>query len=103
MEETPVSKEKFAEIMKQPELKAVEQPEQSMGAVEAVRAIAPGLSLSKILSDVGQELKEQGKHGSHELAAALFNGSPFVMYPRTGKDSVEGSEAKEQTHVERLE
>ena len=62
------------------------QPEQSMGPVEAsmegIRAIAPGLSLSKILSDVGEELKHQVSAGAHELAAALFNGSAFVMYPR---------------------
>jgi len=24
--------------------------------------------------------------GAHELAAALFNGSGFVMYPRGGRD-----------------
>jgi len=63
-----------------------------MGPIEAmkegIQAIAPGLSLSKILSDVGKELTEQAKHGGHEVAAALFNGSAFVMYPRTkdGKD-----------------
>jgi hypothetical protein len=50
--------------------------------------VKQNLSLSKILGDVGKELKEQAKHGAHELAAALFNGSAFVMYPRTkdGKD-----------------
>ncbi len=62
----------------------------SMGPVEAaregVRAIAPGLSLSGILADVGAELKQQAAAGAHELAAALFNGSGFVMYPRAGKD-----------------
>jgi hypothetical protein len=61
-------------------------PEQSMGAVtakkEGIQAVLPGLSLSKVLSDVGTELKQQWAHGSHEMAAALFNGSAFVMYPR---------------------
>ena len=58
----------------------------SMGPVEAsaegIKAVAPGLSLSKILSDVGEELGHQLKQGAHEVAAALFNGSAFVMYPR---------------------
>jgi hypothetical protein len=49
-----------------------------------IKAIMPGLSLSKILSEVGEELKHQGSMGAHELAAALFNGSAFVMYPRQG-------------------
>jgi hypothetical protein len=31
-----------------------------------------------------------GAQGSHELAAALFTGNAFVMYPRhEGQDSVE--------------
>jgi hypothetical protein len=61
-------------------------PEQSMGAVtaekEGIQAALPGLSLSKILSDVGTELKQQWAHGAHEMSAALFNGTAFVMYPR---------------------
>ena len=60
--------------------------ERSTGAMEAIKegiqAVAPGLSLSKILSEVGAELKQQAAHGAHEMAAALFNGNPFVMYPR---------------------
>jgi len=60
--------------------------EQSMGAVQAavegVQAVAPGLSLSKILGDIGSELKQQAAHGSHELAATLFSGNAYVMYPR---------------------
>jgi DNA topoisomerase IA len=82
--------------------------EPQIGAVEAVKegiqAVAPGLSLSKILSDVGKELKEQAKHGSHELAAALFNGSSFVMYPRQGKDDqpqhglTQEAQQQEQSH-----
>lgn len=55
------------------------QPEQGKG----IQAVLPGLSLDKILGDVKQELSQQAAHGAHELAAALFNGSPFVMYPRT--------------------
>ena len=65
--------------------------DQQIGAVEAVKegiqAVAPGLSLRQIFSDIKTELTEQLKHGSHELAAALFNGSPFVMYGRGGRDN----------------
>jgi hypothetical protein len=56
------------------------------GLKENAQPTATHLSLEAILKDVGKELKEQGKHGAHELAAALFNGSSFVMYPRQGKD-----------------
>jgi len=52
---------------------------------EGAQLVASRLSLSTILGEVGKELKEQAKHGAHELAAALFNGSAFVMYPRQGK------------------
>jgi hypothetical protein len=69
------------------------QPEagdQQIGAVEAVKegiqAVAPGLSLRAIFSDLKAEMTEQLAHGAHELAAALFNGSPFVMYGRGGHD-----------------
>lgn len=64
---------------------------QSMGAMQAViegiregvGAFAPGLSLSKILSDIGSEIRQSTAHGAHEAAAVLFNGSGFVMYPRS--------------------
>lgn len=46
--------------------------------------------LGNVLSDIGQELKEQVKHGSHELSAALFNGDAFVMYPHEGKQPEHG-------------
>jgi hypothetical protein len=55
------------------------------GVKLAVEAFAPGLTLGKILSDIGKEMKEQLAHGSHELAAALFRGDGFVMYPRTNQ------------------
>jgi len=58
---------------------------------EGIQAAAPGLTLNNVLHDVGQELKQQAAHGAHELSAALFNGSAFVMYPRQGqgKDQVD--------------
>lgn len=70
---------------------------------EGVQAVAPGLSLSKILGDIGNELKNQAAHGGHELAAALFNGSPFVMYPRTkeGKEDPEHGLSEKQQEQDR--
>ena len=59
------------------------------GVKEAVKAIAPGLTLKDILQDVGAELRQMGAHGAHEVAACLFNSSAFVMYPRVGRESVE--------------
>jgi hypothetical protein len=53
---------------------------------ETVSQAAPGLSLGNILSDVGAELKQMGAHGAHELSAAIFNGSSYVMYPRGQHD-----------------
>ena len=68
----------------------VKAGDQQIGAVEAIKegiqAVAPGLSLREIFSDIKAEMKDQLAHGSHELAAALFNGSPFVMYARGGRD-----------------
>ncbi len=68
----------------------VKPGEQQVGAMEAakegIQAVAPGLSLREIFSDIKAEMKDQLAHGSHELAAALFNGSPFVMYARGGHD-----------------
>ena len=73
----------------------------SMGPVEAVReafkAVTPGLSLSKILADVGAEVKQMRAHGAHEMAAALFGGSGFVMYPRgSHEDPQHGLPEKQQ-------
>ena len=64
------------------QLKAGDQP----SLAETIRAIVPGLSLDKIFGDIGQELKHMGSQGSHELAAALFIGGAFVMYPKAGHD-----------------
>lgn len=36
--------------------------------------------------EMGSELKQMAAHGSHELAATIFNGSAFVMYPRGSHD-----------------
>jgi len=76
--------------------------EAAVGALEAIRdgvqAVAPGLSLSSILGDIGAELKQQASHGAHELAAGLFRGTDaFVLYPRTNQaDGPEQSQAEKQ-------
>jgi hypothetical protein len=89
-----MSKEKFAELL---------NPEQPQGVVETIQSVAPGLSLSKILGDIGTELTHLGAQGSHELAAALFNGSPFVMYPHAGGQEDHGLpiEAVKQPEIEK--
>jgi hypothetical protein len=81
-------------------------PKPTIGVIEAVKegiqAIAPGLSLSKILSDVGTELKEQGAQGTHELAAFLFRSNDaFVMYPKNanGQDQAQSIEQTQQKEV----
>jgi hypothetical protein len=91
------------------------QEPKPVGALEAVKeafqSIAPGLSLDKIVGDVSHEMKQQLAFGAHELAAALFNGSGFVMYPRGARDDqgkeghgVHGPEQGqvEQSFVEKL-
>jgi hypothetical protein len=51
-------------------------------------------SLSNAPAEIGAELKHQVSAGCHELAAALFNGNSFVMYPRGGRDdhAIQGPE-----------
>jgi hypothetical protein len=45
--------------------------------------------MSRFISEIGAELKHLGAQGSHEMAAALFRGDAFVMYPHAGQESVE--------------
>ena len=72
------------------------QEPKAMGPLEAVKeavqSIAPGLSFEKILGDVGHEAKQQVAFGAHEIAAALFGGSGFVMYPRGSRDDPHSKE-----------
>jgi hypothetical protein len=91
------------------------QDQKSKGTLEAIKeafqAVAPGLSLDKIVGDVGHEMKQQAAFGAHELAAALFNESAFVMYPRGARDDgkdghgVHGPEQGqgEQSFIEKLQ
>jgi hypothetical protein len=50
------------------------------------RARALWERLKEAPREMGAELPQMGAHGSHELAAALFNGSGFVMYPRAPRE-----------------
>ena len=49
--------------------------DQQIGTLEAIKegvqAIAPGLSLSKILGDIVHELKEQAQHGEAERKSTV--------------------------------
>lgn len=68
--------------------KQSEQATEGKGAMEAIQSAMPGLSLSKILNDVGREIKDQVSHGSHEMASVLFRGDAFVMYPRSEQKEI---------------
>lgn len=69
-----MSKEAFQQIMQKERQGVLE------AAKEGLQALAPGLSLNKILSDVGSELGRLGVQGQMEMASALFNGNAFVQY-----------------------
>jgi hypothetical protein len=73
--------------------------QQSVGALEAVKeaflTVAPGLK--DIGAEVKAELAYQAGAGAHELAAALFNGSAFVMYPRGSKED-QSNQGPEPSH-----
>lgn len=57
--------------------------------------------MCKAAHEIGGELRQMGAHGSHELAAALFNGSPFVMYQKGSHDDPSVSQSvPDQAHVE---
>ena len=61
---------------------------QSIGAMQAViegfregiKAFAPGLTLGKVLSDIGSEMERLGVQGQAEVAGLLFGNSAFVPY-----------------------
>ena len=38
--------------------------------------------VQRAATEIGQELAHKGEQGAHELAAALFHGNAFVMYPK---------------------
>jgi hypothetical protein len=71
--------------------------QQSMGAMGAVKeaflAIAPGLK--DMIPEAKAELKQMGAHGAHELAAALFSGHAYVMYPRSKENEPSQEQAQD--------
>jgi hypothetical protein len=84
-----------------PKREVVEQVKdgKSMGVMEAakegVQVIAPGLSLSNILSDIGSELGRLGVQGQAELASALFTSNAYVPYGRGQNPIDKGIEGEE--------
>ena len=50
---------------------------------EQLKNSKAGQEIGRAFGEMWSELKQMGSHGAHELAAALFNGNAFVMYPRT--------------------
>jgi hypothetical protein len=49
--------------------------------------------------EMGSELKHMAAHGAHEMAATLFNGSAYVMYPKGHHDDPQiGQADHEQQH-----
>ena len=77
---------------------------QSMGAMQAVmegfregvKAFAPGLTLSNILSDIGSELGRLGVQGQAEVAGLLFGNSAYVPYGRGQNPADKGNDAEDR-------
>ena len=70
-------------------------------AMEGIKAVAPGLSLSNILSDIGSELGRLGVQGSAEVAGFLFGGnSSYVPYGRGQNPADKGLEGEERKQEE---
>lgn len=75
---------------------------------EAIQQVAPGLSLSKIVSDVGAEAQRVVELGASEAANVLNHGHGFVLYgpnqrPGAGEESMSSPEqpaieSPEQSH-----
>jgi hypothetical protein len=73
---------------------------QSKGAMQAVmegvRAVAPGLTLGNILSDIGSELGRLGVQGQAEVAGLLFGNSAYVPYGRGQNPADKGRDAEDR-------
>jgi len=75
---------------------------------ETIRNVAPGLSLSKMVSDVGADAKRMVELGASEGANLLNHGHGFVLYgpnqrPGAGEKSMDppdapSIESPEQSH-----
>ena len=66
---------------------------------DATTEMLPGLKT--LVPEMMTELRQMGAHGAHELAAALFNGQAFVMYPRNGEKRVEDQQHEQPAEVEK--
>jgi hypothetical protein len=74
--------------------KAVFGGESSMGALEALagglkegmKAFTEGVGNAFDAAQSSPVLNDMANHGRSELAAALFNGSPYVMYQKGSHD-----------------
>lgn len=69
---------------------------------ETIQNVAPGLSLNKMLSDVGAEAKRLGVQGQMEAASAIFNGHAFVPYG-PGQKATEAEKAIEAPEAPAIE
>ena len=54
-------------------------------------------------TEMWAEARQMGAHGDHEVAATLFNGSAYVMYPRGHHDDpqIEKVDRAIQPQIER--
>lgn len=68
--------------------------------IREVMGMYPGLSWGKIWEDLKDEFKEQMKHGSHEVAAAINNESAFVMYSRSAGRDDNGKQPEQEPEIE---
>lgn len=68
------------------------------------KGLLPGLSLDKMLGDIGRELGQQAKMGAQELGKALMHDhDAFVLYQRDDKAKDDGplhGKAEPQKEVE---
>jgi len=83
--------------------KAGEQKITALEAVkEGIQTVAQRLSLREIFGEIKDEMKEQLKHGSHELASALFTGNGYVQYARKeSRDEPEHGLSEQQQERDR--
>ena len=76
--------------------------QESMGATQAaIQGVKIGMDglypgLKDAPAEIGAEMKHMAAQGAHELAAALFNGSAFVMYPRGVKEDSQHMQPEQQ-------
>jgi hypothetical protein len=87
-------KEEFAELAK-PQVTVVSAVTE--GVKVGLGAFIEGMGKAFDIAQSSPTLKDMANHGRTELAAALFNGSPYVMYQRGmhGQPEKGGEELKE--------